>query len=444
MGVEHEICECLYCKDNNDFTIDSHLLGEIQSNNVAIFAGAGISTENPNSAPHSLYTEMAVGCEIQNCDLAFPDLAQKYTDRPDGRFELLKLIQKRFDYINKFSELRHAATKFFEELSTMPYFRTFITTNWDRYFEDLCRAKPFVTDPDMSFWDIPYRRVLKIHGTIDDYSSLVATRKDYEERSEKLKSSLIGGKLKDILNTQTCIFIGYSMTDDDFKEIFEFVRNRQGPFQKTHYFVSPNITDDAPYPNIVPIKTDGTYFLSIIKQHLCSSGCYLGDEIYESILDELLEVKEVQAELWESFDVHKYPQMLMSAFYQDGLIHGYQLVLDTQNEGQHSDLHYLLSKAHRYEGRISQYRSNRKYLDVAYFQGFQNVTLAMLQSAQSDSHPYPLMYYYPQIGEMDLDEFKEKLSGLPNVHKAAFKQCQKAIVGIPEDGSMQVHHQPWG
>ena len=186
------ICECERCKNDLDFEVDDYLLQQIQDRNVVIFVGAGVSTENPLSSPYSFYTEMVVGCGLKDCELAFPDLAQKYTERPDGRFELLKLVQDRFDYIAKFSDLRQQSTKFFRQISTMPYFNTFVTTNWDRNFEEYCRAKPFVYETDMRFWNLPNRRVLKIHGTIDDYSSLVATREDYDNCSESLKSSLIG------------------------------------------------------------------------------------------------------------------------------------------------------------------------------------------------------------------------------------------------------------
>ena len=84
----------------------------------------------------------------------------------------------------------------------MPYLRTFITTNWDRHFEEICHAKPFVYDADMRFWEVPYRKVLKIHGTIDNYSSMVVTRDDYDKSLNDLQNSLIGAKLKELFTTR--------------------------------------------------------------------------------------------------------------------------------------------------------------------------------------------------------------------------------------------------
>jgi len=416
----------------------------MHSGNVAIFAGAGISTENPNSAPHSLYTEMAVECGLKNSELAFPDLAQIYTDMPDGRFKLIKSIQHRFDYISKFADLRHQATRFYDELSTMPYLQVFITTNWDRYFEERCDAKPFVYDADMRFWEIPFRKVLKIHGTIDNYSSLIATRHDYNECSERLNSSLIGGKLKELLNTKTCIFIGYSMKDDDFNEIFNFVRSQQGAFVKRHYVVSPSASQDEMPDKLQAIRTDGTYFLKQIKQHLCSFDGYISDSFFDALEEELWEVQDAHNALWDTYPAKKYPQILPSAMYQDGLIHGYQMARDMKKSGQFSDPRIISSKIRGYELKISEYFKNKNYLEAAYFEGFQNSLIAILLSTDIDNFGFPPHYFYTKPGAMDREEFDEIFEELPTIHKTAFKNCKKAALKLPEDGSFVLDHLAWG
>jgi hypothetical protein len=437
-------CKCAYCKHDIDFKLDTFLIEEMQSGNVVIFAGAGVSTENSNSAPHSLYAELAVKCGIENCTLPFPDLTQKFVERRDGKFELIKCIQERFDYISKFADLRQQATKFYQELATMPYLRTFITTNWDKHFEEYCHAKPFVYDADTRFWNIPLRQVLKIHGTIDDYSSLVATREEYDQCLIDLQKSLIGAKLKDLLTTKTCIFIGYSMEDDDFKEIFEFVRTAQGKFAKIHYFVSPSVSDETTYDNVCPIKTDGTYFLRVIKEHLCSIGGYLDDDIYQLVQEELNEVRKEHLEFWEKYNPKVNPQMLLSAFYQDGLIHGYQMVRDMRKTGQYSDPSIICAKIQGYEEKVREYRSKKDYLNLAYFRGYQNVLIALTFSVNEDELLWPPRYYYEKHGEMDRTEFEEVFMQLPRFHKTAFKQCKKSVAHLPEDGSMVLDHSAWG
>ena len=439
-----EECECQYCRDQINFQLDEFLINEIRCGNAVIFAGAGVSTENQNSAPHSLYSALAAEIGIKECTLSFPDLAQLFCQRPDGRFQLLNRIQERFDYISKFSELRIQATRFYQELATMPYLRTFVTTNWDRCFEEICHAKPYVYDADLRFWEIPFRRVLKIHGTIDHYSSLVATRDDYNRCSDDMKSSLIGAKLKDLLTTKTFIFVGYSMTDDDFKEIFEFVRAVQGNFEKMHYFVGPNVDDCVSHDNISRIRTDGTYFLKVVKEHLCSVAGYLGDNTYIQAEEELYEVQQEHIELWSRYRPKEHPQMLLSAFYQDGLIHGYQVVRDMMGTGQYSDPSILQAKIDGYDAKITHYRSRKNYLEVAYFAGYQNALISMAISPDLDHFPCPPRYYFEKVGEMDRTEFEERLGELPGLHKTAFRQCKKAADRLPADGSIVLDHLPSG
>jgi hypothetical protein len=287
-------CVCPFCQHDVDFTLDPYLIEELANHNVVVFAGAGISTERTLSAPHSLYTALAADLGLADSATPFPDVAEALAKKPDGRFRLMRLIQEHLDYVAKFADTRHEATKFHREASTMPYLRTFITTNWDRSFEDICRAKPFVYDPDMRFWDVPNRKVLKIHGTIDDYSSIVVTRSDYDVCAQRLHKSLIGAKIKEILTSKTCIFVGYSMRDDDFQEIFRFVREAQGKFEKTHYLVSPHADSGESIDNIIAIATDGAYFLKCIKEHMCNNYCYVSDDVLDLAVGELYEVGTIR------------------------------------------------------------------------------------------------------------------------------------------------------
>lgn len=444
--VGSNICECPFCKDRIDFDIDPFLMEEVSSENVVLFIGSGVSTEYPHAAPHSLYIELAKELGLSECNLSFPDLAEKYVKQPDGRFKLLRRIQDRLDYMKKFSDTRYESTKFHSEESTMPYFKIFVTTNWDRSIEDICHAKPFVYDADLRFWEIPFRKVLKIHGTIDDYSSIIATRQDYNECAERMQKSLIGAKLKEILTTKTCIFIGYSLNDDDFKEIFDFVREAQGKFEKVHYLVSPNINFENLYNNIRGIKTDGTYFLQIVKEHMCSKYCYLSDDIFEAANDELYELLKEHEYLTENFDGKKFPQVLPSMVYQDGLIHGLRLAIDKQGSGEFSDLHVLQAKARLYESKIKNYKSSRSYLEVAYFEGFCNILRALVINHIEDDNYYawPPYYYYERKGEMDRDEFIRSLETLPEVHKATFNECKRIVRKWPEDEKFVLQHTPWG
>lgn len=434
--------KCAVCKHDHDFELDTFLMDEIRSGNCVIFAGAGISTESSMSSPHSLYSELAAVIGDTKAELPFPDLAERVCQRADGRFQFMKIVQERFNYIDKFRDLAWSANRFHSELATMPYFSTIITTNWDRYFETCCAAKPFVYDPDMRFWDLPRRKVLKIHGTIDDYSSIVATRTDYSECLARLKESLIGAKLKECLASKTCIFVGYSLRDDDLKEIFAFVNSALGKFSKQHYLVSPHTVDGVLPAGINQIVTDGTFFLKVVKSHICDCGCYLPDSIYDEIEDELDRVRADHFLLWEDYGRRKLPQMLASAFYQDGLQHGYKMVLDGRKTGRFSWLHESESVVLGYESRLREYKKLRRYDDVAYFRGYRNAFLGLaLFGEKGEFLPAP-RFYFEAPGEMTRSTFMKSLSKLPELHKAAYKRLNKISAEI-QDG-LVLHHPPWG
>lgn len=440
--MKNKSSDCAICGSDDEFYIDDFLISEIESGNVVVFAGAGVSTENPNAMPHSLFDEIRSELSVDHSGGSFPDLVQRLVDLPDGYFTLIKMIENRFEYIRKFSDLRWVATRFFQELATLPYVNTYVTTNWDRHFEEYCAAKPFVYESDMRFWDFPDRRVLKIHGTIDDYSSIIASRSDYNTMQERLPTSLIGGKLKDILSNKTCIFIGYSMGDDDFLEIEEFVRDALGRFTKTHYFVSPNASSKSLPQGFVPVQGDGAGFVSALKERFATSEAVVCDDIFEFVADELDETRDRHDDLWERFDPRAHPQALASACYQDGLIHAYQIILDGRKSGKYSLTYNYLKSARGYEELISKRRKMKDYLDVAYYRGYQNVMIAAFLFGENGEFLAPPHYYFEKIGEMDRSDFEERLEELPSLHKTSFNQCERKIAELPE-GDFVYQKLPW-
>ena len=233
------------------------------------------------------------------------------------------------------------------------------------------------------------------------------------------------------------------MKDDDFREIFESVRSAQGKFIKTHYFVSPNASDEVEYLNLVPIATDGTHFLKVIKKHFCSSLGYIRDEVFDYLNEDLYDLQEAHSKFWEEFNPKSHPQMLLSATYQDGMIHAYEIARDQRSTGEFSDGCLLHEKVSQYEVMIDQYKQDKKYSDAAYFQGYQNVLIAIHSSIDDPEFPRPPLCYYHKIGEMEIDEFREKLELLPKLHKTAYKYCKEVVARLPDDGSIVLQHTPW-
>ena len=81
----------------------------------------------------------------------------------------------------------------------------------------------------------------------------------------------------------------------------------KGKFKKMHYLVAPDAGNRTHYENISTIRTDGTYFLKIIKEHLCSTKGYLDDDIFDLAEKYLFEVQQEHAMLWEKYNPSEYP-----------------------------------------------------------------------------------------------------------------------------------------
>ena len=176
-----------------------------------------MSTESRTVFPWTLYEEIHSELKLKDSDKPlFPTLMSKYCQQPDGRIKLIQNIHKRLDYVSSFSELYRNATRFHRELSTLFYIETIITTNWDDYFEKECGAVPLSTPADFALWNIPGRKVIKIHGSANNYGSIIATEEDYASAKETLEKGSLGSALKLLLATKTILYIGYSLLDYDF------------------------------------------------------------------------------------------------------------------------------------------------------------------------------------------------------------------------------------
>jgi hypothetical protein len=262
-------CTCFFCSKKLPFDLDEQLFESFKTGNLVLFAGSGISTERPGVFLSSLYEDVCEDLKIDpNDSLSFSDLMTKFCEQANGRAKLLQKIKERFSYIDSFPELYKSATTFHSELSTMYTINTILTTNWDDYFEKECGAIPFVTAEDFAFWSISGRKVFKIHGSVNNYGSLVATKKDYNNCYTRLTKGIIGSQLKLMLATKTIVYIGFSFKDDDFLKIHKLLSREMKDIRPQSYIVTLDKSSDARFlkHGLIPIYTDGTHFLSVLKK----------------------------------------------------------------------------------------------------------------------------------------------------------------------------------
>jgi hypothetical protein len=440
----HENPDCEIFRDRHHFEPPDHLLAEIAKGNVVIFAGAGISTEARGLFPLTFYDEIRQELRLgQKNTPAFPRLMSLYCEQPDGRRKLLEAIRNRFYYASSFPELLHRATSFHREISTLFYVGTYVTTNWDDYFEKYCGATPFVTPEDFALWGVNGRKVFKIHGSVSNYGSIIATEEDYRRARTQLERGALGSALKVLLATKTLLYVGYSFSDHDFASIQRYIARELRRVAPAAYIVSLDKASDQKFRQLrlTPIFTDATYFVQVIKRHLEKDGHLLPDSRLAGISQILTRVHREHHRLCEQLQPQRTPQVVITAAYQDGLLHAFDRMLAMAHTGQYSHTCEIVSQATKYERIIKDNLRRHQYIDAAYAQGYFNgITYLLLDDRRRKTLPLYFGFGLPEMHT--LAEYKRALAGRRG-HPNAAASYAKRIVTDNLGPKNLLHHTPF-
>lgn len=165
-----------------------------------------------------------------------PNVASEY-EQKFGRVQLIETIRHslKTDIIEP-----GKAQRAFVQLP----FDTIYTTNFDLLLEDACGLvrKPYrslVGELQMPFHGGPLTtNIVKMHGDLRHEEHIIVTREDYDNFLDKYP--VVSTHLSSMLITKTALFLGYSLSDPDFKHIREVVRSRLGRFQRMSYIIQFN------------------------------------------------------------------------------------------------------------------------------------------------------------------------------------------------------------
>ncbi|MBT4513091.1 MAG: hypothetical protein HOC20_12900 [Chloroflexi bacterium] len=441
-------CDCALCRHKLDFEIPDSLIQDFISGNVVLFAGSGVSTESRDVLKQTLYDDIEEELGYEESDLSFPELMGEYCGQIDGRSKLLSKIHGQYRYIESFPEMYKIATGFHENLATLFPLKTIVTTNWDTYFEDVCNATPFVSDRDLAFWENPERRVLKIHGSINNYGSVVATAADYQDCQKRLNTGLIGDVLKALLENKTIVFAGYSFTDPNFSNILGFVTRHVNELRKQAFVITPIREDCLKFDQngIIPINTDGVHFISLLKHHFVDQGLMLPDSIYCEANALASAVRSENTFFHNKYTCFDHPQMIYASCYQDGMIHALERVSSQKCSGEYSQCYAIGRVVQPYLGMHKEKLKSKKYEDVAYIEGYVNGLMFLLLDDKGKSEiEHPSLYYAFGIQHAlhTLEDYDELIDSLPDLHKSSYKRAKKIVGKFDSSNGDGFHHPPW-
>ena len=436
---------CKTCRDYIKFVLPEEIINEIHD--VVLFIGAGVSTETKRVFPDTFHESVLDELELKsNKALSFSKAMSLHVKKFGSRIPLINKIRERLDYFKAWPELFNQATEFHEEISVFPCVENLVTTNWDDFLETVSNATPFVYDTDVPFWDTSSRRVLKIHGSINDLGSIIATEEDYKRCYRELNRNTIGSKLKLFLAQNIIVFIGYSFQDEDFQRIYKYISSKMGDFRRQAYVVTldkSNRKDWLKY-NLKPIYTEGSYFIHQLRKRFEQKGCLLPLENLSKVLSIQKYVLSVHDRTARKYKHAKFPEIIYCLSYQDGILHAFQYLINKVKGGRSLCTKYLLNSINTYEGFAKKYKLN--WLEHSYLEGYLTGLYLFNGAMFADTKlkDVPLFCYYNEINAekfIDEKEFGKSLK-LTRLNNRKRKDAKKFIEKLKIGDSVVFHHIP--
>lgn len=225
------------------------------SNHPVLFIGTGLSMRYLNNSYSWDSLLKKICCDLKGNDEYFYDLKEKYyydgnyrydkiatdiemefdrelkSDR-NGKFKFINdifyqnmekgIVVSRFKiYISKiFETLDYRETNEIAELKkARKNISSIITTNYDKMIEDIFGFAPLIGNDILL--SNPYGSLYKIHGCVSQPDKIIITEKDYNKFNEKYE--LIRAQLLSLFIHNPIIFIGYSIADNNIKDILKTI-----------------------------------------------------------------------------------------------------------------------------------------------------------------------------------------------------------------------------
>jgi hypothetical protein len=216
--------------------IPRELVEQFARGNGVIFVGAGLSIGAGLPGWGALVRPLAerIGYRGSDCLKA----AQYYENR-NGRHALISYLRDHLDTMGIEPTRNH------DLLTGLPVNIVF-TTNFDDLLERAYRkaGRPInlvVGATELPFWDESRVNLVKLHGTFDRPDSFIITEQDYSTIYRS--NALIVQQLNALLATKTFLFIGYSVSDPDFNQIYDQLSIDLGRHQRRPYLLTFDVDE---------------------------------------------------------------------------------------------------------------------------------------------------------------------------------------------------------
>lgn len=265
----------------------NNLKNDFKTGNAVIFVGAGVSIGASLPGWYELIKPLAEAVEYR---LPSPqditaqkllDAAQRY-ENLNGRARLIRHFQDKLDTTLLDPSPAHKV------LVALPS-KIFFTTNYDNLLEealkrDRIRRQVIIGESQLPLWRDDQTKVVKICGDLEQPESLVITSRDFNTLLDS--HSEILARVRNELISKTALFVGYSLQDPFFNQLWDRLGEAFAPLQRTGYAVffdaDPNEIDDLKQRHIRVINltgySDKTQALTEFLQSLIDESNHINPE----------------------------------------------------------------------------------------------------------------------------------------------------------------------
>lgn len=162
-------------------------------------------------------------------------------------------------------------------------FELVCTTNFDflienAYEQSSVYCRPIIDEEHLAINNINRKDVslLKIHGDLHHPTRLVATEEDYDGFLHRYP--MLATFLGNLLISKTCFFIGYSLDDPDFRQVWQLIKDRLGKLRRQAFVISVGASKQS----IQKFERRGVKVINIPSN---SKKTY--EQILEEVFDEM-------------------------------------------------------------------------------------------------------------------------------------------------------------
>ncbi len=216
----------------------------IREEEVIIWAGAGLSFYAGFPSGKRLgeiLTESLSKAEkeLLPTSLMLPDLAEEYYRiKGNNKNSLLKILNKIF------LDFTPESTTCHDKIASIPHFKTIITTNYDKMFENSQKQKGqlITSSKQIPYLDKNKTNIFKVHGDLSEPESIIITKSDYNNFFKKeSQNNVFWSVIKERLSTKSVLFLGYNLEDPNISVIFEKITEVLDTHRKECFLVAPNL-----------------------------------------------------------------------------------------------------------------------------------------------------------------------------------------------------------